>query len=63
LEMVNLFLYISLNSMFNFINTGMSWDDYLNPHEQPEYECGVCGKPMHQNKDYCSNNCWEADMM
>jgi len=49
--------------MFNFINTGMSWDDYLNPHEQPEYECGVCGKPMHQNKDYCSNNCWEADMM
>jgi len=40
----------------------MSWDDFLNPHEQPEHECGVCGKPMHE-PGYCSNNCWEADMM
>ena len=26
----------------------MSWDDFLNPHEQSEYECGVCGKPMQE---------------
>jgi len=62
--MANLFLYFSLdiNAPFNNSNI-MSWDDYLNPHEQPEFECGVCGKPMHQDKDYCSNNCYQADMM
>jgi len=41
----------------------MSWDDYLNPHEQPEYTCSHCEKPMHSDKGYCSNGCWEADMM
>ena len=50
--------------MFNFIYTIMShWDDYLNPHEQPEYSCDHCEKPMYENKGYCSNGCWEADMM
>jgi len=41
----------------------MNWDDYLNPHEQPEYECGVCGKPMQEDKGVCSNSCYKADMM
>jgi len=41
----------------------MSWDDFLNPHEQEEFECGVCGKPMNHDKDYCSNSCYKADMM
>ena len=41
----------------------MSWDDFLNPHEQPESECGVCGKPMQEDKGVCSNSCYEADMM
>ena len=49
--------------MFNFIYTDMSWDDYLNPHEQPEYSCSHCEKPMYNDKEYCSNGCWEADMM
>jgi len=62
--MVNLFLYISLYSVYNFFNRDtMSWDDYLNPHEQPEYVCSHCEKPMHTDKGYCSNGCWEADMM
>ena len=63
MEVANLFLYFSLNSMFNFIYTDMSWDDYLNPHEQPEYSCSHCEKPMYNDKEYCSNGCWEADMM
>ena len=38
-------------------------DDLLDPYNQPEFECGVCGKPMHKDEDYCSANCWEADML
>tara|TARA_B000000477_G_scaffold6822_1_gene5505 strand:+ start:637 stop:762 length:126 start_codon:yes stop_codon:yes gene_type:complete len=40
----------------------MEWYDYLNPHEQPEHECGVCGKPMNEDRGVCSNACFEADM-
>lgn len=62
--MANLLLRTSLSSNINFNNTIMShWDDYLNPHEQPEYSCDHCEKPMHKNTGYCSNGCWEADMM
>ena len=62
--MANLLLRTSLSSNINSNNTIMShWDDYLNPHEQPEYSCDHCEKPMYENKGYCSNGCWEADMM
>jgi hypothetical protein len=36
--------------------------DFLNPYNQPEYECRECGKPMDKD-DYCSNTCWEASML
>ena len=36
--------------------------DFLNPYNQPEYECRECGKPMDED-DYCSNTCWEASML
>ncbi len=28
----------------------MSWDDFLNPHEQAEYECNECGADMQEDK-------------
>ena len=28
----------------------MAWDDYLNPHEQKEYECSECGEPLETDK-------------
>ena len=28
----------------------MSWDDFLNPHEQAEYECYECGADMQEDK-------------
>ena len=37
-------------------------DDFLNPHEQPEYECSVCEKPLHNNQHYCSWQCRDADL-
>ncbi len=41
----------------------MEWYDYMNPHDQPEYKCWVCEKPLHEDKGYCSNNCFKADML
>tara|TARA_R110002167_G_scaffold117249_5_gene293065 strand:+ start:345 stop:470 length:126 start_codon:yes stop_codon:yes gene_type:complete len=40
----------------------MAWDDYLNPHEQKEYECSQCGEPLETDKGYCSGSCFEASM-
>ena len=28
----------------------MEWYDFLNPHEQKEYECSECGKPLETDK-------------
>tara|TARA_R100000995_G_scaffold83172_1_gene58457 strand:- start:40 stop:168 length:129 start_codon:yes stop_codon:yes gene_type:complete len=39
------------------------WFDHLNPIDAPQYQCCVCEKPLYQDKQYCSNNCFEADMM
>jgi hypothetical protein len=38
-------------------------DDFLNPHEQPEYECKHCEKPLYTNKYYCSWQCRDADLL
>lgn len=34
--------------------------DFLNPHEQPENECGFCGAPC--DNDFCSKDCKKADV-
>ena len=41
----------------------MSWDDFLNPHEQTEYECSECGAAMQEDKQYCSTSCFKASMI
>tara|TARA_R100001460_G_scaffold80505_1_gene121450 strand:- start:388 stop:513 length:126 start_codon:yes stop_codon:yes gene_type:complete len=41
----------------------MSWDDFLNPHEQTEYECSECGAAMQTDKGVCSGTCHEASMI
>lgn len=41
----------------------MSWDDFLNPHEQTEYECSECGAAMQTDKSVCSGTCHEASMI
>lgn len=41
----------------------MSWDDFLNPHEQAEYECSECGAAMQTDKGVCSGTCHEASMI
>ena len=28
-------------------------DRLLDPAEQPQYECNVCGRQLHENKEYC----------
>lgn len=38
------------------------WTYSTPPWDQPEYECYTCGKPMYRDKQYCSNNCFEAAM-
>ena len=42
----------------------MSWDDFLNPHEQAEYEyeCYECGADMEEDKQYCCSKCFESSM-
>lgn len=37
--------------------------DYLTPEDEPEYQCRVCDKPLHDDKYYCSNDCFKADML
>ncbi len=39
------------------------WDNYLNPHEQEEFECSECGKPMARDTGVCSGICFEASML
>jgi len=41
-------------------------DYFLNPHEQPENECIVCGKPMdywYSKSNTCSNDCFKASLI
>ena len=40
----------------------MSWDDFLNPHEQSEYGCNECGADMQEDKQYCCSKCFESSM-
>jgi predicted nucleic acid-binding Zn ribbon protein len=40
----------------------MEWYDFLNPHEQDEFECSECGTPMAEDNRYCSGSCFEASM-
>ena len=47
----------------------MNYDDWLVKMEHdyrgwndPDYECQHCEKPINK-KGYCSDNCFEADMM
>ena len=48
----------------------MNYDDWLVHQEHKyrgwldgEYECAECGKPMHEDKGYCCNICYEASML
>tara|TARA_R110000803_G_scaffold66918_3_gene128527 strand:- start:6679 stop:6804 length:126 start_codon:yes stop_codon:yes gene_type:complete len=41
----------------------MSWDDFLNPHEQDEFECSECGAAMSKDKGVCSSTCFESSMI
>ncbi len=41
----------------------MEWYDFLNPHEQKEYECLECSKPLETDDGYCSGTCFEASML
>lgn len=36
--------------------------DYGNPAYDPDYECSFCGRPMYEDRQYCSGSCFEADM-
>jgi predicted nucleic acid-binding Zn ribbon protein len=36
--------------------------DFLNPHEQKEYACVVCGKPT-DAEEPCSNDCFKASLI
>ena len=40
----------------------MEWYDYMNPHDQPEYQCCVCEKPLQNDEIYCSHDCFKADV-
>ena len=40
----------------------MEWYDYMNPHDQPEFKCCVCEKPLHDDERYCSHDCFKADI-
>jgi predicted nucleic acid-binding Zn ribbon protein len=37
----------------------MSWDDFLNPHMQPEHECEECGEPI-EWEGFCSHWCYQS---
>ena len=38
------------------------WTYDTPPWDQPEYECSFCERPMYENKQFCSSNCFEASM-
>jgi predicted nucleic acid-binding Zn ribbon protein len=38
-------------------------DDFLNPHEQPEYKCSVCEQPLYEDRMFCSDDCWKASLI
>ena len=40
----------------------MEWYDNLNPIDDLAGECGMCGKAIDEDKDFCSSTCFEADM-
>lgn len=40
----------------------MEWYDFLNPHDQAEFECQECGADMQEDKQYCSSKCFESSM-
>lgn len=40
----------------------MDYLNFLDPANEPEFECSVCGRPMSEDKGVCSNVCFEADM-
>jgi predicted nucleic acid-binding Zn ribbon protein len=40
----------------------MSYYDYLDPFNEPEFECTVCGRPM-EKEGLCSNVCFQADLL
>jgi hypothetical protein len=61
------FLCYSYSINFNFNNTNiMDARDYLDklldPYNQFEYECPVCGRPQNF-KSPCSSACEEAEMI
>ena len=33
------------------------------PWDEPEHKCRHCEKPMYDDKQYCSDDCFRADMM
>ena len=41
----------------------MSWNDFLNPHEQDEFQCRECGIYMQKDTGVCSGICHEASMI
>ena len=41
----------------------MSWDDFLNPNEQKEYECSECGVAMEKDNGVCSGTCFQASLL
>lgn len=38
------------------------WFDNLNPIDDPEFECSVCSKPLYNDRTYCSDSCFQADL-
>jgi len=39
------------------------WLNETPPWDEPQYMCHECDKPMMENKEHCSNNCWEASQL
>jgi len=38
----------------------MAWFDYLNPNNEFEHECRVCGSTI-EHDGYCSTDCAKSD--
>lgn len=39
----------------------MEWYEDLNPVDEKENECGMCGKAIEDDKDFCSAACFRED--